>query len=642
MTPAAKPPAPRRNPKPAVEPGARSAAATGARPAAASQYAAWLVALLAAAVALLTLFAYRNVFDHAFLDWDDATYVRENVLVLGKHYAALARAVVSHNFHPLTMFTLAWNVGTPLSPQPFLAMNVALHVLNTLFVFWLAWLLSQRRLLVAAFVALMFGIHPMHVESVAWIAERKDVLYGLFFVAGLIAYVKHLERPAGRLLLTAFACFVLSCLSKGMAVSFPLVMVVIDFWKRRPLLERRAILEKLPFFAVALLFGLIAVDAQRGGNFHGLLQVVGPGGKVSGTLEAISPLQRLTLPTYAFMMYVWKLVVPAGLCALDPFPSAAEAARPAYQLAPLFMLAAFALAAWDARRSRIITFGVGWYTVTVALVLQWIPVGQAITADRYSYLPYIGLAFMWAMGLAKLTERRRTPGIALWCASAVFALALVGRTSAQAETWRDDGTLWTRAIEVHPQSDQAYVYRGGYFLREGKLPAARRDYETAERLGNHTAALYTGLGSVYGSLGQADSARVMFDRALELGPGTGRLYYDRGIALAMLGRRDEALRDLDRALALSPGLAITVLGTRGTLRAQMGDYRGAVADLDRVIAAGSAAPAALHARAISRLQTGDSLGAREDLRETLRGDPANAPATTLLRVLDAKLAPASR
>ena len=624
---------PRRSPKPAATPGAQAPA---------SRPNTWLLALVAAVVALLTLFAYRNVFDHAFLDWDDVSYVRENVLVLGKHYAALVRAIVSHNFHPLTMFTLAWNVDTPLSPRPFLATNVALHVLNTLLVFWLAWLLSQRRLLVAGFVALVFGIHPMHVESVAWIAERKDVLYGLFFIAGLIAYTKHLERPAMRLLLIAFACFVLSCLSKGMAVSFPLVMLVIDFWKRRPLLERRGILEKLPFFAVALLFGLIAVDAQRGGNFHGLLQVVGPGGKVSGILQSLSTMQRLTLPTYAFMMYVWKLLVPANLCALNPFPTPAEAARPAHQLAPLFMLAAFALAAWDARRSRIITFGVGWYAATVVLVLQWIPVGQAITADRYSYLPYIGLAFMWAMGLARLTERSRVLGIALWCASALFALTLIGRTSAQAETWRDDGALWTRAIEVHPQSDQVYVYRGGYFLREGKLPAARRDYETAERLGNRTAALYTGLGSVYGAMGLADSARAMFDRALELGPGTGRLYYDRGIALAMLGRRDEALRDLDHALALSPGLAITVLGTRGTLRAQMGDYRGAVADLDRVIAAGSAAPAALHARAISRLQTGDSLGARADLRETLRRDPANANATTLLRVLDAKLAPDTR
>ena len=627
------PPTPRRRPP---QPVTRSATSVPRAPAPSPRRRAVFAALAATAIAALTAFVYRGALDHAFLDWDDATYVRENVLVLGRHFGALARAVVSHNFHPLTMFTLAWNVATPLSARPFLATNVALHAVNTFLVFWLVWRLSDRRLLVAGLSALLFGLHPMHVESVAWISERKDVLYAGFFLAGLIAYTNWVDRRSGRWLVIAFLAFVLACFSKGMAVSFPLVMVLIDVWKRRPVLEPRAVIEKLPFLAVALAFGLVAVHVQRGGDLHGLLRVTGAGGSVSGTSQHLTALQRLTLPAFGYMTYAWKLLVPAGLCALDPFPPAAEAGRLPFRLAPLFLLATLALAAWDARRTRIVTFGVGWYLATVVFVLQWLPVGQALMADRYTYLPYIGLTFTWGMGVQSLFERRRPLGAALWCASALFVLFLPGRTTAQIDTWQDDGTLWTRAIEVHPGSDQAYVWRGGFYLAKGRIADARRDFETAERLGNRSAPLYVGIGCVYGAAGKPDSARVMFDRALGIAPGSGRAYYNRGLALAMLGRREEALRDLDRALALSPGMAVRVLGTRGTLRAQMGDYRGAVADLDRVIAGGGAVPDALIARAMSRLQLGDSLGARADLRETLRLDPANANAGRRLQALDAK------
>src|SRR5438132_6301020 len=178
-----------------------------------------------------------------------------------------------NNYHPLTMLSLAWNVSAPLSPRPFLATNVALHALDTLLVFWLAFLLGGGHIAVAAITALLFGIHPMHVESVAWVSERKDVLYAFFFLAAAIAYWLHLGGGSRRLLPLAFALFVLACLSKGMAVVFPLVMVLLDVWKRRPPLAWRAVLEKLPFVAVALLFGAIALDVQAGGDFHGWLRL---------------------------------------------------------------------------------------------------------------------------------------------------------------------------------------------------------------------------------------------------------------------------------------------------------------------------------------------------------------------------------
>ena len=340
--------------------------------------------LALAAVAAVTFTAYTGAFDHAFLSWDDPDYVEENSLVQRHDTPGLLTSVISNNYHPLTMISLAWNASQPLSPKPFIVTNVALHTLNTGLVFWLALLLSGRRILVASVAALLFGIHPMHVESVAWISERKDVLYCFFFLSACVTYWRYLERRGWPWLLATFALFVLSCLSKGMAVVFPVVMMLLDAWKRRPVFEAKSLIEKVPFFAVALLFGLIAMNVQAGGDFHGAFTRVDKGLKGLADTMSVSPLQRLTLPAYGYFMYVWKLFVPVDLCGFYPYPSPSEAGGIVFLLSPLFLLGTVALAIWDFRRTRLLTFGIGWYLVTIAPVLQWVPVGEAIMADRYS------------------------------------------------------------------------------------------------------------------------------------------------------------------------------------------------------------------------------------------------------------------
>ena len=152
--------------------------------------------LALAAVAAVTFAVYTRAFDHSFVSWDDPDYVEENTLVQSHDVHGLLTAVISNNYHPLTMISLSLNASQPLSPKPFIVTNVILHTLNTGLVFWLVLLLSGRRILVASFAALLFGIHPMHVESVAWISERKDVLYSFFFLAACITYWRYLERRA--------------------------------------------------------------------------------------------------------------------------------------------------------------------------------------------------------------------------------------------------------------------------------------------------------------------------------------------------------------------------------------------------------------------------------------------------------------
>jgi tetratricopeptide (TPR) repeat protein len=283
----------------------------------------------------------------------------------------------------------------------------------------------------------------------------------------------------------------------------------------------------------------------------------------------------------------------------------------------------------------VLAFAILWYLATLVFVLQWLPVGQAITADRYTYLPYIGPAFALGWALDRLYARGGAARSAAAAAALAFALLLAVQARAQVAVWRDDVTLWSRAIAQHPTADLAYVWRGNAYATLGRMDEARRDLETARRLGNRSAPLWTGLGTVYGSTGHADSALVMFDRSLAIAPGAGRTYYDRGVALTLLGRRDEALHDFTRALALAPGMAPQVLGARGAVKEGQGDWSGASADFEAAMAAGARGPLLLYAHAIARLRLRDTTTARAELREAIRLDPRSKTPRTLLDSLGA-------
>jgi Tfp pilus assembly protein PilF len=531
------------------------------------------------------------------------------------------------------MLSLAANVTRPLSAQPFLVTNVLVHVLNTGLVFWLAYLLSRRRLLVAVITALLFGIHPMRVESVAWVSSRKDVLYVFFLLAGLISYWRYLEKREWPWLALTFATFVLSCLSKGMAVVFPLLLVPLDFWKRRRVLERRALLEKAPFFAASILFGLIAIDVEKGGSFHGLLTVVDKHLVAAMRTENWTPYMRVTFPTYGNLMYVKRLFLPTGLGAYYPYPTEAEFRSPVYPLSILFFLGMIALAIWSIRRARVVAFGLGWYLLVILPVLQWIPVGASMLADRMTYLAYVGPFFLAATAVDSLWERRRGDRHWILGALAIVAGLLFVGTLRQVGTWRDSEALWTNVIRNYPGSDKPYIARGNALGERGRIEDAMADFRTALSLGSQRGDLYDGLGNAYGSLGRPDSAIIMYDRALAVDPTLSRTYYNRAIAHLRLLHPREALADLDRALQVAPLQAAQLHFPRGNAYLQLSMWREAEAEFTRAIEGGQLVTDALYNRGVARTRLGDRDGARADFRETLRLDPGYAPARGELQAM---------
>ena len=568
-------------------------------------------------VLIATFAIYTTSFDHEFTTWDDPDYVTDNVLVRNQDYEALTKAIVSSNYHPLTMFSMAWNAAPPLSPKPFLVTNALLHTINTGLLFWLAFRLSRRSLFVAFWTALLFGVHPMHVESVAWISERKDVLYTLFFLAAAIAYHRYLERRSLRWLGGALALFVLSCLSKGMAVVFPLVMIVMDVWERRRVLETRSLIEKAPFFVVALVFGRIVLDVQGGGDLNGLLTKTTLHLKGVADFIPYAAWERVVLPTYGFAAYLFKLFVPVRLSAFYPYPPPGTLGL-VHILAPLVFLGVLALIVWDFRRTRILTFGLGWYLVTILPVLQWLPVGEAIMADRYAYLSYVGPLFALSMGIPRVAgaarERQAIAAVALACFAAVCGVLSVR----QIGVWKNSDTLWSQVIRLHPRSAMAYVARGNARGSAGRVQEALEDLRTARSLGSRKYDLYDGLGNAYGALGQLDSSVVMYGAAIAQNSSSGRTYYNRAVALVRLQRPQEALADLDRAEALLGGTNLNVHPTRGDAYLHLQRYREAVQEYDRAIERGAGNAMVYNNRGIAKWNLGDRAGAEADIAEARR------------------------
>lgn len=589
------------------------------------------VLLALAGIAAVTIAAYAAAFHHSFVSLDDVTCVTNNPLVLEQRYGALLTTIVNNSFHPFTMLSLAFNASKPLSAEPFLVTNVILHTLNTLLVFWLAFLLSRRRMLVAVTTALLFGIHPMRVESVAWVSSRKDVLYVFFFLAGLLAYWRYLGSRHWPWLLTTFVLFVCSCLSKGMAVVFPLVLILLDYWKGRPLLDRRSILEKAPFFAVSLLFGLVALDVEHGRNFHGLFAILDKELVATTDTRAFTPFQRVAYPTFGFMTYVWQLLAPVHLGVLYPYPTPAEAGHPKYPLSILFFVGAIAIAIWSVRRNRTVAFGLGWFLLVILPVLQWVPVGASSIADRMTYLAYVGLFFLFAMAVDGLFRRYAAARAAIVAGVAVVGVLLFVRTRDQVDTWRNSEALWSNVIRNYPRCDRAYISRGNGRGEAGQIEGAKADLQTAMRLGSRSADMYEGLGNVYASTGKPDSAVLMFDEAVKGNPTAGRTYYNRAIAYLIVARPREALADLEKAQELMPVRSPTLHFPRGNAYLQLGRYPEAIAEYGRAIAAGQLVIDALLNRGVCKLRTNDPAGAAADFREVLRLDPGNAIAAAQLR-----------
>src|SRR6185503_16318220 len=299
-------------------------------------------------------------------------------------------------------------------------LNLILHLANTALVFVFVRKLSGGRFWTTVVTSLFFGIHPMHVESVAWIAERKDVLYALFYLLGLIAYLRYVEKRRPGWLAATWIAFALSIASKPAAVVFPLTLFAIDYFRRRPL-RWGLVLEKVPFLVVSVAMGILTVSAQSSVG-----AVAAP--------EQWTLVQKVLFACYGTVMYVVKLFVPFGLSAIYPYPTVKGAPLgPEFYVAAAVVMLVLPVILFLFRKNRAVMFGLAFFFINIVLVLQLFAIGQAVMADRYTYLPYIGLFFALAWWL----DERPSPRVLGVPVSANLAAVFVVLTPiCLVKTWK--------------------------------------------------------------------------------------------------------------------------------------------------------------------------------------------------------------
>jgi Tfp pilus assembly protein PilF len=524
----------------------------------------------------LNVFVYAQVRHFDFVNWDDQIYLTENPRVqAGLSASNISWALTTAHspyWHPLTWLSHMLDVTLyGMNPGPHHVTSLIIHIANSLLVF-----LLLRRMTKAtgapAFVAAVFAVHPLHVESIAWLAERKDVLSTLFLLLAIWAYVRYVDRPRLARYLAVICAYVPALMSKPMVVTLPAVLLLLDVWplcrlggtaEMRRVSWSRAIVEKLPLLALAAAVGVVTFVVQR---HVGALP----------DLVAVPMRLRIVNALVAYVAYVGKTVWPMRLSAFYPF----HAFPPVRVLGAAIALALVTIAILRVRRNHPY-LAVGWffYLVTLAPVIGLVQAGEQGLADRFMYVPMIGLLIIAAWGAAAVTQ---AAGYSRWlppaAASIVVACAVAAR--AQVTHWRDSVALWEHATQVTPDSYIVYLKLGDACRDLGRLEEAGVDYRAALNrapagLPAASAAIHNSLGLVSLREGKPREAEQSFLEAVRLAPDFPEAQSNLANSLATRNRLSDAIPHFQTALRLRPDLSDAWLGL-GNARLSQGQAADAV------------------------------------------------------------------
>ncbi len=550
-----------------------------------SNYRFWVLG----AICILTFICFSNSLHNQFSIWDDDVYVTNDTTIRALNAANLktifTEDITKNNYHPFCMLSLALNYQfAKLSPPTYYLTNILIHLANIVLVFFFITKLCERlklkdtdSFLIASFAALWFGIHPLHVESVSWIAERKDVLYTFFYLLGLLAYIKQWSVVSGQWSVVnrqqsvanppftihhlqftiknkwywyTFLLFVASCLSKPMAVVFPLSLIALDFFYGRIATKKDFVpilIEKAPFFIASILFGAFAVYTQRR---------VG----AIADFNKLTIMERIMYACYGFDMYLYKLINPTFLSTFYPYPYRYISGYLPfiYYAAPFIAILIVALPVYITyKRNRtyfsVVVFSYGFFIVNVIFVLQFISCGAAIMADRYSYVSSIGILFGAAYFINELIKRVPSLKMGIITLLLILSSCLSYICYQRTKVWHDSISLLTDAVSKYPfRALLSYKWLGKAYLENGDTDKAVENYGILAQLNAGDAKVYDELGNIY--LGRRDykDAMTLYEKSLREQGNVYITYVDRSLAYAAAGDSANAIRDYAQALRLSP------------------------------------------------------------------------------------------
>ena len=593
------------------------------------------IVLWSTLLVILTITAYFPAFNNGITNWDDDSYVINNP-TLKEISIENTKQVFSEyymgNYHPLAMLSLSLdyqiggeNAEGDINAWIYHFTNILLHIINSLLVLWFVYLLLGR-FNIAVTAALLFAVHTLHVESVAWISERKDVLYALFFIASLIAYVYYLKNKNIKYYVFSLLLFILSLLSKGQAVSLAVTLIAIDYLFKRNLPDKKVIAEKIPFFILALIFGIAAVYAQKAGNaLH--------------DENSYAFYKRIGFAGYTFTQYILKLVLPVKLAAIYPYPDIINKSMPGYFwlfLAPtLSVLYAFY---YFVNKNRIVAFSIAFFTINIALLLQLIPVGSAIMADRYAYIPSIGFFIFVAWGLFRLVEKYPKQ-LNIYRGIFVLYLIVLSFLSVQrCKIWNNSISLWDDTLEKSPKAVVAWNNRGSTKDRAKDHKGAIEDFTRAILYKPDYKHAFYNRGTARKDLAKETKDTSLlnlalsdFNMAIEIDENFVEAYHNRAMTQENHAdfvrdsvRRKKmmlaALSDYDKTLEIDDSYENAIVN-RGVIKGKLGLLNDAIADFNMAIEKDPENASAYSNRGLAKDHAKNYEGAIADYNKAIEIDP---------------------
>lgn len=552
---------------------------------------------------IVTVICFSPVARNGFLNFDDPQYVTENPTVQKLSSENVKRFFSEQfvgNYQPIVMLTYALEYKFfALHAGGYHFFSLLMHLLNTALVFFLA-----KKLLgndIGAFItAMLFGIHPLHVESVAWVASQKDLLYTFFFLASSLFYVRFVKEGQTKYFILAALLFVFSLLSKAQAVVLPVVFLLYDMFLQRRF-TMKTILEKVPLLILSALFGLLALQLQ----------------KSAGAVQdaVFTKYERVEFASYGFVYYLWQTIIPIKLSIFYPYPETDMKINSMLAtIAPLLVLAVTVAVFFLRKRSVVIFAGYLFFCVTIALVIQLIPVGDAIHADRYTYISLIGFFLVAGYYFSKYYKENASQRNTLIALASVYFIVIGALTFNRTQVFRDSITVYSDALQNYP-APITYSNRGAELYKEGKYQESLEDFiaartikprfpniwfnsglahqqlnQNAEAISDYTEALkynndintYVQRAYVFKAQGNLNAALLDFTKVIELNAGVVNAYYERAEIYGRLGKANEALDDLNRVISMKPDY-IDAYNNRAIANSMAGNMQAALDDYNKVL-----------------------------------------------------------
>lgn len=534
---------------------------------------------------IITALIFSNALSNEFINLDDPEYVTKNDQVQELSIESIQAIFTTYthgHYQPLAILTYAFDHALyGMNALGFRVTNILLHLIAVLLAFFFLRRITGRPV-VAALVTLLFAIHPMRVESVVWIAERKDVLYAVFFLAALLFYLNYLEKGrSARFYLLTLLMFVLALFAKSMAVTLPVLLLLVDWYQKRKW-SIRWITEKIPFFVLSIVFGVIVIRSQAAS------------GLIEKSTDAYSFLEKILLTIYASVIYIYKTIIPSGTLFMTDYPDKVNGHLPYFfYIIPLVWLAIILVVIKFKKFQKELLFGLLFYLITVSVVLQIIPVSGYLW-DHYTYIPSIGLLFILGQFYRYLDENRFAfaTRIKKPYTGALMLLVVVSviTTWNRNNTWENSGTLFSEVIRLQPENESAYYNRGLYRLQKNNYSKAITD----------------------------------FSQAITLRPQQAEYYVNRAVALRELGKKSDALQDFNKAIKIEPDVKAFI--ERGTLKANAGYHKQAIADFQAALEINNHSDKAWNNLGLSYGKSGQYHKALKALNKAIAINPQNASA----------------